>query len=154
MHDSEGRPTVGHLNMREQMKKWTRLPAFGGNGSRLRHAELEVRRRRDGSTSGHAWSYGRIVVSVGLVTEGAALGLLIHEMAHVAAPGQHHNKKFKQLEITATRQACPGIDLGEIKAKYPAYQVHEHCKAAINRWVNSYRERGETPPRVVTQPGD
>lgn len=149
----DGRPAT--MNVAEQVRKLERLPAFGGNRSRLRGIRLEVRQRSDGGTSGRC-AYGwRIVVSIGSgAPESDALALIIHEMAHEAARtrgGRHHDLTFKRCQIAATRQAFPGITLAPARKRDSAYEIHGRCCEAIHDWLIAARERGEVPARVVTE---
>jgi hypothetical protein len=88
----------------KKLKAW----AMFKRSWRVRQSKLTVRRRKEGHVSGHAKRRdGAIVVTVPVsATRGQVEMLLLHELAHVAAPAKCvHGKHWKQVYAKACEES-------------------------------------------------
>ncbi len=94
--------------------------------------EVQLRRRSDGSYSGHCWNYGRIVLSVGINPNPATVYMLIvHELAHLVAR-DNHGIQFKKTIVSIARAAFPGIELERAKRGESYYALDNRIDQAIH----------------------
>lgn len=92
----------------------------------------EMRFRHDNrkGISGRAWHVdNRIVLTLGQSTPERAREILLHELVHLAEPGQDHNERFCSRLVRAARQlfGVPVNGWTSVKAKYGkrAYAIDE-----------------------------
>lgn len=100
------------LSVRKAARKLARLPLWKRKLWSNRDLTFSLQGRifqRHGTWSGgRAWSGGsaRIHLSIGPRSHaGCVTTTLIHEMAHLATPGEHHGLKFRHCFVQAVQQA-------------------------------------------------
>lgn len=108
------------IDIRERFKALKKLKAWHlfGRFYRVRASKLTVRRRKEAHVSGHAKRRnGAIVVTVPTTATRAQVEmLLLHELAHVAAPVKcAHGKHWKRVYATACEEAWGvGSSMGSV----------------------------------------
>lgn len=112
-------------------REWRALKVWGRV---LEEVEIEFRQRHAGDyATGVAYSYARrLVVTAPNMPQG--LAALLHELAHLAAPGdEHHGERWRAIyvaaveEVTGVRVATAGaLDL-----------VESATSAAVAQWWKS-----------------
>jgi hypothetical protein len=89
-------------------------------------------------SSGHAWSGGRAVVTMGSDPFGVR-EVLLHELVHVALPSTvHHGDPFFPVLVRAAREAWPHVD-------FPMGEVHKLRRAwDKDEWIRTHLKRAES----------
>lgn len=91
------------IDIDAEAKRMWNLPAMReAHGGRRRVPQVDIRRRKYGYNTGHAW-WSRVTVTFG-GDAASALATLLHELAHATGAGYWHDDAWAALFIAAARE--------------------------------------------------
>lgn len=133
------------VDLRRRVRALCKLKTWAIYFIRRRKLNVEIRRRDDNYTTGRAIKgYHRTVLTIPRdATRGQAESLILHELAHLAAPSSvHHGKPWRRLYALAAEEAW---GVGALSST--SHGITIEIGDEINKKLEARKKRGQEKQR-------